>query len=47
MTALREAFVIGAITCFVAAAFSMFRGGKYVYGQTENKPKEAISAIGK
>jgi EmrB/QacA subfamily drug resistance transporter len=39
MTALREAFVIGAIMCFVAAAFSVFRGGKYVFGQTENKPK--------
>jgi len=41
MTALREAFVIGAIMCFVAAVFSMFRGGKYVYGQTENKLKGA------
>jgi MFS family permease len=39
MTALRYAFIIGAIICFVAAAFSLFRGGKYVYGQTENKPK--------
>ena len=41
MTALREALIIGAIMCFVAAVFSMFRGGKYVYGQTENKPKSA------
>jgi EmrB/QacA subfamily drug resistance transporter len=41
MIALREAFVIGAVMCFVAAVFSMLRGGKYVYGQTENKPKGA------
>jgi branched-subunit amino acid transport protein len=42
MTALREAFVIGAVMCFVAAVFSMFRGGKYIYGQTENKPKGSV-----
>lgn len=40
MTALRYAFIIGAVMCFIAAVFSLFRGGKYVYGQTENKPKD-------
>lgn len=35
MTALREAFIIGAIMCFIAAVFSIVRGDKYVYGQTE------------
>jgi EmrB/QacA subfamily drug resistance transporter len=40
MNSLREVFIVGAIMCFIAAVLSMFRGGKYVYGQTENKPKE-------
>jgi MFS family permease len=40
MNSLREVFIVGAIMCFIAAILSMFRGGKYVYGQTENKPKE-------
>jgi len=31
MTALREAFIIGAIMCVVAAICSALRGGKYVY----------------
>jgi hypothetical protein len=38
MTALREAFIIGAIMCVVAAVCSALRGGKYVYGQP--KPAE-------
>jgi hypothetical protein len=38
MTALREAFIIGAIMCVVAAVCSALRGGKYVYGQ--KKPSE-------
>jgi hypothetical protein len=39
MNSLREVFIVGAMMCFIAAILSMFRGGKYVYGQTENKPK--------
>jgi hypothetical protein len=38
MTALREAFVIGAIMCIIAAVCSAFRGGKYVHEQP--KPVE-------
>jgi EmrB/QacA subfamily drug resistance transporter len=38
MTALREAFIIGALMCVVAAVFSALRGGKYVY--EEQKPTE-------
>jgi len=38
MTALREAFIIGAIMCILAAVCSALRGGKYVYGQ--KKPTE-------
>ena len=37
MSALREAFVIGAIMCFMAAIFSALRGSKYVHGQPETK----------
>jgi MFS family permease len=33
MTALREAFIIGAIMCVIAAFCSALRGGKYVNGQ--------------
>ena len=33
MTALKEAFVVGAIMCFVAAVCSALRGDKYVHGQ--------------
>ncbi len=40
MNSLKEVFIAGAIMCFIAAILSMLRGGKYVYGQTENKPKE-------
>lgn len=39
MNSLREVFIVGAIMCFIAAMLSMFRGGKYVYGQAENKPR--------
>jgi EmrB/QacA subfamily drug resistance transporter len=37
MAALREAFVIGAIMCFIAAIFSAVRGNKYIYDQPETK----------
>jgi MFS family permease len=40
MTALREAFIIGAIMCVVAAVCSALRGGKYVYGQKKPTEKE-------
>jgi len=40
MAALREAFVIGAIMCVVAAVCSALRGGKYVYEQKEPTEKE-------
>jgi len=40
MTALREAFIIGAIMCVVAAVCSALRGGKYVYGQKTPSEKE-------
>ena len=39
MTALREAFIIGAIMCIVAAVCSALRGGKYVYGSKETHGK--------
>jgi EmrB/QacA subfamily drug resistance transporter len=35
MSALREAFVIGAIMCFIAAIFSALRGEKYIHDQPE------------
>lgn len=35
MSALREAFVIGAIMCFIAAIFSALRGKKYIHDQPE------------
>jgi EmrB/QacA subfamily drug resistance transporter len=47
MNSLREVFIVGAMMCFIAAILSMFRGGKYVYGQTENKPKEKKRAQGR
>ncbi len=37
MAALREAFIVGAIMCFLAAIFSALRGSKYIHGQTETK----------
>jgi MFS family permease len=37
MAALREAFIVGAIMCFLAAVFSAMRGSKYIHGQTETK----------
>jgi hypothetical protein len=40
INSLREALTAGAIMCFIAAILSIFRGGKYVYGQKEKKPKE-------
>ena len=40
MAALREAFVIGAIMCVVAAVCSALRGGKYVYEQKKPTEKE-------
>lgn len=33
MSALREAFIIGAVLCFMAAIFSALRGGKYIREQ--------------
>jgi EmrB/QacA subfamily drug resistance transporter len=35
MTALRIAFYVGAIMCFIGAAFSALRGRKYIHGQSE------------
>lgn len=41
MTALREAFVIGAVMCVIAAVCSVLRGAKYVHGQkADAKGKE-------
>ncbi|MGD0204397.1 MAG: MFS transporter [Candidatus Bathyarchaeia archaeon] len=40
MTALREAFIIGAMMCVVAAVCSALRGGKYVYVQKKPTEKE-------
>ena len=40
MTALREAFIIGAVMCVIAAVCSALRGAKYVY----EKPKPAEKA---
>ena len=40
MIALREAFIIGAIMCIVAAVCSALRGGKYVHEQTKPAEKE-------
>jgi hypothetical protein len=37
MTALREAFIVGAIMCFLTAVFSALRGNKYIHGQPETK----------
>jgi hypothetical protein len=41
MTALREAFVIGAVMCIVAAICSVLRGSKYVAGQQTKDEKKA------
>ena len=43
MNALTEAFVIGAVLCFVAAICSAFRGKKYLYSE-ENGTKEQAAA---
>jgi EmrB/QacA subfamily drug resistance transporter len=40
MTALRVAFYVGAIMCFVAAVCSALRGRKYVHGQPEINEEE-------
>jgi MFS family permease len=41
MTALREAFIIGAVMCIIAAVCSVLRGSTYVHGQkAEAKGKE-------
>ena len=37
MTALREAFIIGAVMCIVAAVCSVLRGKKYVDGDEKKK----------
>ena len=39
MTALREAFIIGAAMCIIAAVCSAFRGGKYVHEQPKSAEK--------
>ena len=39
MTALREAFIIGAVLCIIAAICSAFRGGKYVNEQPKSVAK--------
>ena len=39
MTALREAFIIGAVMCIIAAICSAFRGGKYVHEGTKSAEK--------
>jgi hypothetical protein len=36
MTALTTAFIFAAVLCFIAAAFSALRGGKYVYKENKN-----------
>lgn len=40
MTALREAFLIGALMCIVAAVCSALRGKKYVNGETQVEAKK-------
>ena len=40
MTALREAFIIGAVMCVVAAVCSVLRGSKYVHGQKAEADKK-------
>ena len=45
MTALREAFIIGAIMCVVAAVCSALRGGKYVYEQKNPRKKRRSLAL--
>jgi len=41
MTALREAFIIGAVMCIIAAVCSVLRGSTYIHGQKANaKGKE-------
>ena len=40
MSALREAFIIGAMMCVAAAICSVLRGGKYVYEQQKPAEKE-------
>lgn len=42
MTALTEAFIIAAILCFAAAAFSALRGKKYVYSGNDKSDKNKI-----
>jgi hypothetical protein len=41
MTALTQAFIIGAVLCFIAAVFSALRGGKYVYKEKEIHEKQS------
>ena len=46
MTALREAFIIGAVMCIIAAVCSVLRGAKYVNGQkAKQKEKNKHSAV--
>ena len=40
MIALREAFIIGAVMCIVAAVCSFLRGGKYVHGMKADADKK-------
>jgi hypothetical protein len=40
MTALREAFVVGAIMCFAAAICSALRGSKYIHSQPTSDAKQ-------
>ena len=50
MTALREAFIIGAVMCIIAAVCSVLRGKKYVNGQKAEAKKrisDGAVSIGK
>jgi hypothetical protein len=41
MTALTQAFIIGAVLCFVAAICSALRGKKYLYEEENGKNHKA------
>jgi hypothetical protein len=43
MTALREAFIIAAVMCIIAAVCSMLRGKKYINGQQPEEKGQKIN----
>ena len=45
MTALTEAFIIAAVLCFLAAAFSALRGKKYVYSESKDSQNQTAQTI--